>query len=922
MKVTALLVTHDGATWLPGVLTALRRSTASPDVLVAVDTGSVDDSVDLVTEALGAQLSAGVVRTDRGSSFGQAVRAGLAAVGPAEPDEWVWLLHDDAAAAPDCLERLSEAAAAAEPDVVALGPKLREWPSLRRLLEVGVTISPTGRRVTGLEPGEYDQGQHDEVTDVLAVNTAGMLVRREALEQLGLDDSLPLFGNDIDFGWRAVRAGHRLLVVPDAVMFHVEAAHRGRRSGPLAARPRREERAGAVYTLLVNARARSLPWRLVRLLLGGLLRALAFLLVRAAGEARDELVGLARVYLRPGRVLAGRRDRRRTTRAPHPRERDLLGPWWLPYRQGLDFLTDLGVALGHTVRDLLGTRRDPERGWGGNLLRSPSAWAVTIAVVLAVVAGRQLLGGAALRGGALLPAPGGVGEWWSLWWSSWHWTGVGSNSPGPAYALPLAAVATLFLGHPGWVVDVLFVLCVPLSLFSAQRFLRRLVPGPWSPLWGAVAYALLPVLCGAVGQGRLGTVAGAVLLPWAATAALGLGSADPDRRWRAAWRTALLVGLLAAFVPVAWLLGLLLVAVAPLLGTRRVGLGPLVVVAVVPLLLLAPWAIATVSAPGAWLVEAGRAASVPVLPTALDLLLGRGTGPGSAPVWLSVGLPLAGLAALLRADTRPRVLRLWVVAAAAALLLVLTSWTLVTLPGVPFGFRAWPGFLLVVLQGCLVAAAVVAADGLLALVSGERFGWRQPVAAVAVLVALASSLAGVGWWVATGTPGPLTRAPHHPVPAYMAELSADQDSAGVLVLRGGDGRGVHYRLLRDGDLTIGDDAVLALTPPDDRLTALVGRLLSTDPGDAATRLAGYGIDYVYARAPARPAVTGALDATSGLSGASAPPQGTRAWQLTAHPSLTAVHPVTSPWHWPLLALQLIVLVAAIVLALPTRRSVP
>ena len=84
-----------------------------------------------------------------------------------------------------------------------LGPKLREWPSLRRLLEMGVTISGTGSRETGLERGEYDQGQHDRLRDVLAVNTAGMLVRRSVREEIGFDPALPLFGNDIDFGWRS-----------------------------------------------------------------------------------------------------------------------------------------------------------------------------------------------------------------------------------------------------------------------------------------------------------------------------------------------------------------------------------------------------------------------------------------------------------------------------------------------------------------------------------------------------------------------------------------------------------------------------------------------------------------------------------------------------------------------------------------------
>ena len=138
--------------------------------------------------------------------------------------EWVWILHDDANPEPGALLGAADAAAETH-DADIFGPKLREWPSLRRLLELGVTISATGRRETGLERGEYDQGQHDEVREVLAVNTAGMLVRREVLEQLGgFDTELPLFATDIDFGWRAAAAGHRTLVVPQAVAFHAEAA--------------------------------------------------------------------------------------------------------------------------------------------------------------------------------------------------------------------------------------------------------------------------------------------------------------------------------------------------------------------------------------------------------------------------------------------------------------------------------------------------------------------------------------------------------------------------------------------------------------------------------------------------------------------------------------------------------------------------
>ena len=204
-----------------GCVSSGHRSTA----VVAVDTGSRDDSAELLRPAFGS-----VVRGTRGRPRSPTRSTlGLEHVGDCE---WVWLLHDDSSPDPGALEALL-AAAAANPDVDILGPKLREWPSLRRLLELGITISGTGRRETGLERGEYDQGQHDEVRTVLAVNTAGMLVRRSVLEELGgFDRQLPIFGNDIDFGWRAAAAGHRTIVVPQAVVFHAEAAHRGVRRTP------------------------------------------------------------------------------------------------------------------------------------------------------------------------------------------------------------------------------------------------------------------------------------------------------------------------------------------------------------------------------------------------------------------------------------------------------------------------------------------------------------------------------------------------------------------------------------------------------------------------------------------------------------------------------------------------------------------
>jgi GT2 family glycosyltransferase len=97
------------------------------------------------------------------------------------------------------------------------------------MLEVGVTITGTGHRETGVEIGETDQGQHDTQRDVLSVSSAGMLVRRSTWNRLkGFDKRLPLFRDDLDFGWRVARAGGRVVMAPRALVFHAELSRRPR----------------------------------------------------------------------------------------------------------------------------------------------------------------------------------------------------------------------------------------------------------------------------------------------------------------------------------------------------------------------------------------------------------------------------------------------------------------------------------------------------------------------------------------------------------------------------------------------------------------------------------------------------------------------------------------------------------------------
>jgi len=936
-------VSHNGERWLPSVLEGIAEQTSPVSQIVCVDTTSRDGSLDLVRSATGTEP----LVVPGSTSYPDAVDAGLAALGKTpEQAEWVWLLHDDCRPAPDALEQLLRVAQE-RPEAAILGPKLREWPSLRRLLELGITISGTGRRETGLERGEYDQGQHDDVREVLAVNTAGMLVRREVLQQLnGLDSALPIFGNDIDFCWRAAKAGHRTFIVPQAVVFHAEAAHRGSRRTPLTGRHiHYQERRAALYTLLVNCSSRSLAWQLLRLGVGTILRMVGFMLLRQVGQALDEFAALVNLYGRPGQIMSARRRRSRMA-AASSQDRStppgLLAPWWLPYRHGLDFASDLAAALTNQAGDVAERRRmaagkvrpenDPdsdevwtdEQSWVTRFFTNPFALLSTLFVLLALVGAREGFG--SVSGGALAPVPASAQDWWRLHLESWHPLGTGTDVPAPPYVLPLALVAS-FLGT-GATISALLVLAVPFSFWGGWRFLRvvaRLVAPEgahrWLLLWGATTYALIPAASGAWGEGRFGIVAVTTLLPWLAHAALGFADPEADRRWRAAFRVALLLSVGAAFAPLTWwfavVLGGLVVGaafwIAPRLMRDRTMWGPpAVALGLVPVL-LSPWWLPAVwtGAGEALFLDAGR---LPMTTVGYVELLTGHVGQAGAPWWLGAAVVTAAAAALIPRRTRIPVIVCWIVALAASIVALVLGYLTLHLPVISTGPGL--GFLVLALQAAFVTAAVLGAVGLAGTVdTGGRRAIALAVAGVFGLV----PLLGLGWFVING-PGELQQSSDTGIPAYMAQEAMTSKARGILVLRGSVEEGLRYSVVRQDGTRLGEDEILGLSTPASSLTTDLRDLLAGPEDDVAGRLAAAGIEYVVLPAPADGRVAAVLDATSGLSQASAESRSTRAWQVG--PAVDP-HAVDGPRSWPrsvLLVVQGAGLVVVAVLAAPTVRS--
>ncbi len=884
--VTGIVVSHDGARWLPVTLATLAAQERPCDAVLGVDTGSNDHSVDLLAKALGDDQ---VMEVPRAAPFGTAIAAALKhlrpRIGPNRlgPSgvEWLWLLHDDSAPAPNCLEELL-ATADANPSASVLGPKVRGWHDRRLLLEVGVSVTASGTRYTGLERGEHDQGQHDGVRDVLSVSSAGLLIRRDVWDRLGgFDPAVPLFRDDLDLCWRARRAGERVLIATNAVIHHREASANGQRPLLRRHRPHREDREAAAYVLLTQASGIALVLTPLRVLLGAAGRAIVYLLGKDVRAAQDEAAALFGVARRFTRLRLSRRRAARTATEPPSAIAGLRPTTASQVRDVMEIVTGVlttsSAPTGPALSALESGPTDDEAayldsgpGWIRRVLTAPAFLMTAVLIVVSLIATRSVLfGEGVLQGGGLLPSPSGVGDLWGFYQQAWHNVGPGSAAPAPPYLMLLAFLAVPLLGKPGLAVTLVFVLAMPLAGLAMWSALRGLVTTPWARLWAAAAYATLPALTGAISAGRLGTCIVAFLLPFAARSFVRI--ARPTGTLRRAAGTALLLSALLAVAPLLWLMALLTalaVCAWTLQRSRKLGLfvsRRMALAVLGPLVLTAPWSFEFILHPGLFFLQPGVNTSALIDPQlrAWDVLLLHPGGPGMTPLWVSGGILLAALVALLRRTRLSAIAGCWAIAGLALLLGTLQTLLPVAAPGSSTPTLSWPGPATLALGAALAAAGALGGDGLRQQLRRASFSLGQPALVMIAALAVMAPVLSLGAWLPEGA-GLLRRASPEVVPAFVAADALSPQAPRTLVLRQDRDGGVRYWLVNGSGPTLGDADVNPAADVWSALDPYVAALASGRGGDEVNVLAGYGVRYVLLAAGSAPEVIPLLDGEPGL----------------------------------------------------------
>jgi GT2 family glycosyltransferase len=766
--VVAVVVTHEPGTWFDEGLRSLAAQDYPDLTVLVIDAGSAVDPTERVAAAC---PTAFVRRIDSNPGFGAAANEALETV---EGASYLLVCHDDVALSPGAVTALVEEAGRSNAGLV--GPKVSEWDDPRQLLAVGMTIDRTGHASSYVEPGEYDQGQHDAVRDVYYLPGGCQLIRADLFATLGgFDPAQRFYGEDLDLCWRARVAGARVIVAPAAHARHV--ADLPSRS-PELDEYRLSER-HRLRTVLTCYGLATLVWLAPLLALLSLVDFGAGLVTARAGRARAALGAWTWNLARFTQIIGRRRRLSGIRRASDHDLRALQAHGLVrvqafQQRERPDERRSAVTTVRQGVVDFV--RSGP----------SGVSTAVWVALgLLLLIGSRHLITRSIPAVGELAPFPGGPSVLWNEFFSGWRSAGLGSDAPAPTAFLALSAWGTLFLTFMGLARTVFILGLIPLGGFGAWRLLRE-TDSVYGRVTALIVYVASPVAYNALADGSLRGLIAYAAAPFLLGGLVRASRLEPftgeDRGlWRAGLGLGLVTAIGALFLPLLVVivvvmavglgLGIVLTGQAAAAG-RVVATG--VVGAAVAVVLQFPWSLDFFGADTPWTAVGGIREGAGVL--TVPELLRFESGP--------VGSGLAGFAFLILAVVPIIVgrewraawaLRVWAMAIAGWGLLWAgeAGWSPVALPA--------PEVLLAPAAAAVAMAAGLAAVAFERDVVGKGFSWRQiglVVGVVALVIGMGPFLASVGngrWHL-----------PRNDFTVALSFLNAEEEDAPFRVLWIGD----------------------------------------------------------------------------------------------------------------------------------------
>jgi len=214
--VTIIVLNWNGGQEALDCLASLRRVDYPRFEVIVVDNGSEDGSLQTIRKRF-PEMTLIEAGTNLGFTGGNnlGIRHALE-----RGSDYLLLLNHDTEVAPDFLTRLVETMET-DPRIGIAGPLIYYHQQPEVIWSAGGTIDRRRGEARMLGIGQREDGAFRPVREVDFVSGCALLVKAPVVTQIGpLDDRFFAYYEEVEWCWRARQAGYRVVVVPQARVWH------------------------------------------------------------------------------------------------------------------------------------------------------------------------------------------------------------------------------------------------------------------------------------------------------------------------------------------------------------------------------------------------------------------------------------------------------------------------------------------------------------------------------------------------------------------------------------------------------------------------------------------------------------------------------------------------------------------------------
>jgi GT2 family glycosyltransferase len=217
-RVSVIILNWNGLKDTIECLESLKKITYPNYDVIVVDNGSKGNDAQVLEEKFGDYIH--LIRNDRNYGYTGGNNIGIRYVLKSSSPDYFLILNNDTVVAPDFLDRLIKVAES-DASIGIVGSKVYYYDFPNRIQGAGGKVNMRTGQASLIGVKEVDAGQYDTQRQVDYILGCCLLIKKEAIQKVGLfDESYFCYWDETDYCFRAREAGYKVVYTPEAKMWH------------------------------------------------------------------------------------------------------------------------------------------------------------------------------------------------------------------------------------------------------------------------------------------------------------------------------------------------------------------------------------------------------------------------------------------------------------------------------------------------------------------------------------------------------------------------------------------------------------------------------------------------------------------------------------------------------------------------------